>query len=152
MGSGRLSTLLSHSRQHGRSPGYSALTFPLTPFGSTSRRCVQELGFASLGPLTPPCRLYPLPLRQASVLPTASSRFHLAMDTLAVRLTLPLGGRVEDFHLQVSAPGRAHRPEDLASSQPFLLSGLYQHSFLLNPSNPSAPLPKRKRLDGSGAG
>ena len=90
-------------------PGYCALTFPLMPVGSTSRRSVQELGFASTGPLTPPCRLYPLPVRQASVLPPASSRFHLAMDTLAVQLTLPLAGRVEDFHLQVSAPCRAHQ-------------------------------------------
>jgi hypothetical protein len=30
------------------------------------------------------------------------------MDTLAVRLTLPPVGCVEDFHLQVSAPCRAH--------------------------------------------
>jgi len=41
-------------------------------------------------------------------LPSASSRFRLATDTLAVRLTLPLAGCVEDFHLQVSAPCRAH--------------------------------------------
>jgi hypothetical protein len=41
-------------------------------------------------------------------LPTASSRFRLATDTLAVRLTLPLAGCVEDFHLPVSAPCRAH--------------------------------------------
>jgi hypothetical protein len=32
----------------------------------------------------------------------------LAQNTLAVQLTLPLVGRVEDFHLQVSAPCRAH--------------------------------------------
>ncbi len=79
------------------------------PVGSTSQRSVQESGFASIGLLTPPCRLYPLPVRQASALPTASSRFHLAMDTLAVQLTLPLAGCVEDFHLQVSAPCRAHQ-------------------------------------------
>src|SRR3990167_2520358 len=52
---------------------------------------------------------YPLPVRQASALPSASSRFPVTRNTLAVRLTLPLGGRVEDFHLQVSAPCRAHR-------------------------------------------
>ena len=50
---------------------------------------------------------YPLPVRQASALPSASSRFAVARDTLAVQLTLPLVGRVEDFHLQVSAPCRA---------------------------------------------
>ena len=51
---------------------------------------------------------YPLPVRQASALPSASSRFPVTRNTLAVRLTLPLVGRVEDFHLQVSAPCRAH--------------------------------------------
>src|SRR5205807_4515787 len=79
------------------------------PVGSTSQRSVQELGFASIGLLTPLRRLYPLPIRQASVLPSASSGFRLAVDLLAVRLTLPLAGRVEDFHLQVSAPCRAHQ-------------------------------------------
>ena len=54
---------------------------------------------------------YPLPVRQASALPSASSRFAVARDTLAVQLTLPLVGRVEDFHLQVSAPCRAHQKE-----------------------------------------
>ena len=52
---------------------------------------------------------YPLPVRQASALPSASFRFAVTHDTLAVRLTLPLAGRVEDFHLQVSAPCRAHQ-------------------------------------------
>src|SRR5579859_2633473 len=79
------------------------------PVGSTSQCSVQELGFTDIGLLTPRRRLYPLPIRQASVLPAASSRSHLAMDTVAVRLTLPLAGCVEDFHLQVSAPCRAHQ-------------------------------------------
>ncbi|MEK7757029.1 MAG: hypothetical protein AAB385_07440, partial [Planctomycetota bacterium] len=51
---------------------------------------------------------YAISVRQASVLPAASFGFHLAVDTLAVRLTLPLVRRVEDFHLQVHAPCRAH--------------------------------------------
>jgi hypothetical protein len=99
---------------HADLPGYDALTVTLMPVGSTSQRSVQELGFASIGLLTPLRRLYPLPVRRASALPTASFRFHLAMDTLAVRLTLPLAGRVEDFHLQVSAPCRAHQQKRLA--------------------------------------
>src|ERR1700756_1612511 len=82
------------------------------PVGSTSQPSVQELGFASIGRLTPLRRLYPLPVRQASVLPSASFRFHLAMDTVAVQLTLPLAGCVEDLHLQVSAPCRAHQIEN----------------------------------------
>ncbi len=44
---------------------------------------------------------YAIPVRQASVLLTASFRFCLAADTLAVQLTIPLVGSVEDFHLQV---------------------------------------------------
>src|SRR5262249_6251190 len=103
------------------------------PVGSTSQRSVQESGFASIGLLTPLLRLYPLPVRQASVLPSASFRFRLAADTLAVRLTLPLAGCVEDFHLRVSAPCRAHqkeagrycdRPHDICNlcvSQPYIL-------------------------------
>jgi hypothetical protein len=52
---------------------------------------------------------YAISVRQASVLPAASFRFHLTMDTLAVRLTVPPVGPVEDFHLQVNAPCRAHQ-------------------------------------------
>jgi len=54
---------------------------------------------------------YTVSVRRARVLPAASFRFHLAMDTLADRLTLPPVGCVEDFHLQVSAPCRAHTPK-----------------------------------------
>jgi hypothetical protein len=110
---------LSTPVAQGRSPdlpGYDALTFPLMPVGSTSQRSVQESGFASIGLLTPLRRLYPLPVRQASALPTASSRFRLATGTLAVRLTLPLAGCVEDFHLQVSAPCRAHQKKAAQTS------------------------------------
>src|SRR5258705_10086615 len=49
-----------------------------------------------------------IPVRRASALPAASFRFHLAVDTLAVRLTIPPVGLVGDFHPQVSAPCRAH--------------------------------------------
>ena len=111
MGSERLSTLSVTKDNMADLPGYCALTFTLMPVGSTSRRSVQVQGFASIGPLTPPCRLYPLPVRQASALPTASSRFRLATDTLAVQLTLPLAGCVGDSHPQVSEPCRAHQKE-----------------------------------------
>ncbi len=115
-------------------PGYCALTFTLMPVGSTSRRSVQVLGFTSMGPLTPPCRLYPLPVRQASALPAASSRFRLATGTLAVQLTLPLAGCVEDLHLQVSAPCRAHprkraKPLDFALSLHNLIGFQYSLKF-----------------------
>jgi len=52
---------------------------------------------------------YPLPVRQASALPSASSGFAVARDTLAVRLALLLAECAEDFHLQVRAPCRAHK-------------------------------------------
>src|SRR5690625_2215872 len=51
---------------------------------------------------------YAISVRQASALPAASFRFHLTMDTLAVRLTVPPAGSVGDLHPQVSAPCRAH--------------------------------------------
>jgi hypothetical protein len=59
-------------------------------------------------------------VRQTSALPTASFRFHLAVDTLAVQLTLPLAGCVEDFHLLVGAPCRAHHKKagNLNDSRP----------------------------------
>lgn len=62
---------------------------------------------------------YPLPVRQARDLPSASSRFAVTHNTLAVQLTLPLAGRVEDFHLQVSAPCRAHAKKSLLNAGVF---------------------------------
>jgi len=47
---------------------------------------------------------YAVSVRQASVLLTASFRFHLAVNTLAVQLVIPLTGLTEDFHLQVILP------------------------------------------------
>jgi len=41
-------------------------------------------------------------VRRVSGLSAASFRSHLAMGTLAVRLTIPLAGPVEDLHLQVN--------------------------------------------------
>jgi len=51
---------------------------------------------------------YAIPIRQASVLPAASFRFSLTTDTLAVRLMVPAVGPIEDFHLKVGVPCRAH--------------------------------------------
>jgi len=62
---------------------------------------------------------YAVSVRRASVLPAASSGFHLAMDTLAVRLTIPPAGFVEDFHLRVSAPCRAHKQKGDGCPSPF---------------------------------
>jgi hypothetical protein len=46
-------------------------------------------------------------------LPAASFRFHLTVDTLAVKLTVPPVGSVEVFHLLVGAPCRAHTKEQV---------------------------------------
>jgi len=61
---------------------------------------------------------YAISVRQTSVLPAASFRFHLAMDTLAVQLTIPPVGFVGDFHSQVSAPCRAHIEKGTAYRAP----------------------------------
>src|SRR5665213_1301338 len=102
-------------------PGYCARTFTLMPVGFTSQRSVQVSGFADIGLLTPLRRLYPLPVRQATALPSASSRFAVARDTLAVQLTLLLAECVEDFHLQVRAPCRAHQSKAPGSAGGYLL-------------------------------
>ena len=72
----------------------------------------------------PPCPGYAphvVSVRQASALPAASFRFHLAMNTLAVWLTLAPVGCVENFHLQVSAPCRAHQKKAERFVQPLSL-------------------------------
>src|SRR5207253_3782394 len=105
------SQLLSKPLAQGRVtdlPGYCALTFTLMPAASTFKLSVQVLDFEDICLLIQLARLYAVSVRQASALPAASFRFHLAMDTLAVRLTIPPVGLVEDFHLQVRAPCRAH--------------------------------------------
>lgn len=54
-------------------------------------------------PLCP--ALYAISVRWLRTLPTASFRFYLTVDTLAVRLTLPTTKRVVDFHHQAIAHG-----------------------------------------------
>ena len=107
------------------------------PVGSTSQRSVQVLGFADIGLLTPLRRLYPLPVRQASALPTASSRFAVARDTLAVRLTLLLAECVEDFHLQVRAPCRAHQFENGVRGRRFVCIAGMRRSSQSSSTTPS---------------
>jgi hypothetical protein len=61
---------------------------------------------------------YAISVRRASVLPAASFRFQLAMDTLAVRLTIPPVGFVGDFHSLVRAPCRAHNKKRAETNPP----------------------------------
>ena len=70
---------------------------------------VQALGFKDIGLLTHHGRLYAVSVRQTSVLPAASFGFHLAADTLAVWLTVPLAGSVLDYNQPVNVPCRAHQ-------------------------------------------
>jgi hypothetical protein len=65
---------------------------------------------------------YAISVRQASALPAASFRFHLAMDTLAVQLTIPPVGFVGDFHSLVRAPCRAHQKKGEPLGSPFSIS------------------------------
>ena len=63
-------------------------------------------------------------VRQVKVLPPASFRFHLTMDTLALGYSLPATGRLRDFHpLEYAPAGRTTKkkaPETLS----FLLLAL----------------------------
>src|SRR5713101_3169798 len=71
---------------------------------------------------------YAISVRRASALPAASFRFHLAMDTLAVRLTIPPVGFVGDFHSQLSAPCRAHQRKRRRIENPAPLIRAFQTS------------------------
>ena len=101
---------------HADLPGYNAPTFTLMPVGYTPLCSVQVLGFDDIGRLTPQRRL---------ISASCSSGQRFASGFLQIRshprhpclqLTLPLVGRVEDFHLQVSAPCRAHQKKIAAAS------------------------------------
>ena len=89
--------------QRTRLPSVRCVTFTLIPAASTSTPSVQILGFTIMAPcpVLPP---HAVPVRRASALPAASFRFHLAMDTLAVRLMVPLTGPIGDLHPQVIRP------------------------------------------------
>ena len=83
--------------------------------------------------------LYVVPVRQTKGLPTASFRFHLTMDTLAVQLcTSSLPTRTRDFH----PLERAHGAQTEKAPQLFT-AGLPVHLFFVLssfiPSHPSLP-------------
>ena len=74
---------------------------------------------------------YVISVRRTSALLTASFRFHLAMDTLAVRLTIPPVGFVGDFHSLVRAPCRAHMKKGGLRLSPPSFAEIRWTSFLL---------------------
>jgi hypothetical protein len=61
---------------------------------------------------------YVISVRQTRALLSAFFRFHLTMDTLAVQLMIPLTGLIQDFHLPVSAPYRAHQKKAVFGMNP----------------------------------
>src|ERR1700739_2545550 len=100
-------------------PGYCTPTFTLMPVGYTPHRSVQVSGFSLYRCLAPIRRL---------VSASCSSGQRFASGFLRIRshprhpclwLTLPLAGRVEDFHLLVSAPCRAHIKKGCRVRHPF---------------------------------
>ena len=84
-------------------------------------------------PLCP--ALYAISVRRLGTLPAASFRFHLAMDTLAVRLTLPTTKRVVDFHHQAIA----HAGRTLPPFPPYMPPGTIEHQ-----RGSAPPIPPRK--------
>jgi hypothetical protein len=70
---------------------------------------------------------YLVSVRQTSALPSASFRFHLTADTLAVRLAVPLAGPALDFNQLVSAPCRAHKEKSAPGGA--AEGTVIQHSF-----------------------
>src|SRR6266478_2087555 len=74
---------------------------------------------------------YAISVRQASALPAASFRFHLAMDTLAVRLMVPPVGSIGDFPSLVSAPCRAHSQKEGSPQTDYPLCRVRTLGYLL---------------------
>jgi hypothetical protein len=92
---------------------------------------VQVPGFEDMCLLTQHGRLYAISVRQASVLPSASFRFHLTVDTLAVRLAVPPAGSAKDLTLRAfkispsskrALPGAHKKGVRPLGSDPFFLS------------------------------
>jgi len=88
-------------KQTDRPPRVMHKTFTLISAAYTPMPSAQVSDFRETSLLIRHDCLNAIPVRRTSVLPAASSRSHLAMDTLAVRLTVPLAGPVGDFHPQV---------------------------------------------------
>lgn len=76
-------------------------TYTCRIYFRSSRASTGLWRYAPPYPLRPP---HAVPVRQVSALPTASFRFHLAVDTLADRLVVPLAGPTGDLHPQVIRP------------------------------------------------
>jgi hypothetical protein len=82
--------------------------FPLTYLPHLHHGIRAVLDFALYGKLIRPVyAFYAVPVRQTEGLPSASFRFHLTMDTLAVRLEVPTAKSSAVFHrLAIAHAGR----------------------------------------------
>lgn len=67
---------------------------------------------------------YVVSVRRPSGLLSASFRFYLTADTLAVQLMIPLTRLIRDFHPIVQAPCRAHKIKKAAKMPPIVDSTL----------------------------
>jgi hypothetical protein len=95
------------------------------------------------GPTHPTRPPHALPVRQSSALPAASFGFHLAMDTLAIRLAVTLTRPAErTFTFQVCALCRAHQKKS-----PRNLPGAFCYLIRRRPT-----LPRRCQRSTIGAG
>src|SRR5690554_531385 len=91
-------------RQDNRPPRVRRATFTLIPAAFTTAAPCKYRALKIVDSSPTAAASYAISVRQVSALPSASFRFHLAMDTLAVRLVVPLAGPTEDLHLQVIRP------------------------------------------------
>ena len=90
--------------QESRPPRVRHVTFTLIPAASTTAAPCKYRALKILDSSPAAVASYAISVRQASALPSASFRFHLAMDTLAVRLMVPLTGPIGELHPQVIRP------------------------------------------------
>ena len=81
---------------------------------------MQVLGFNDLCRLTPLRRLYPLPVRQASIFASGFLQIRSHPRHPCLWLTLPLAGCVEDLHLQVTSVATTAKLVALARNAPCL--------------------------------
>src|ERR1051325_382983 len=103
------------------------------PTAFTYNPSVQVLDFEDIGAFSSSLTAsYAVSVRWASALPSASFRFPLAVDPLAVRLTIPPVGFVGDFHSLVRAPCRAHQPKETGSFTPPVSSLVMRISLVVS--------------------
>jgi hypothetical protein len=103
-------------------PGYDASAFTLMPVGSTPWSSVQVSGFSLLCCLTPPCRLVSASCSSGQRFASGFLQTSSHLQRPCLRLTLPLVGRVEVFHLLAVRPaGRTKKKPGECRAFPYCL-------------------------------